>query len=321
MNNILIPFAHIRKKVYWWLERPDRNARGPKILEILLIVLITANVIFVIMETADSIYERWSSFFIYFENISLCIFIVEYLARLWVVPENPEQPSRTKWARSPLAVIDFVVIFPALLVFIFPMDLRLLRALRMLRLLKLTRYSSAFSMLTNVLEEEAGAFLACLFFLFIMLIFASGGIWLAEHKVQPEAFGSIFHSMWWAVATLTTVGYGDVVPITILGKTFGALVTILGVGVAALPAGIIASGLNTQIHLRRKNLEQEFRKAFEDGDFCERDEADINALRRKLGLPKRLADSIKEQVYSEIQQSKEVNKHRSHCNSCGQKLR
>lgn len=302
---------NLRQWVYWWLEREDRNALGPRILEIALILLICFNVVAVILETVDPLYARWQEWFDTFEVISLVLFAVEYMARLWAAPENPEYESRTKWALSPQALIDLLAILPALLVYIFPLDLRVLRIFRILRFLKLTRYSSALGMLLAVFEEEAGAFGAGFFILILMLIFAACGAWIAEHEVQPEAFGSIPAAMWWALATLTTVGYGDVVPITVAGKVFGAIVTVIGIGMAALPAGIIASGLNDQLHHRRANLRRQFRKALEDGEICDVDEAKIEALRKELGMSKRTADAIREDVSFNQRSVRRV------CEACG----
>ena len=304
----------LRARVYWWLERPDRNANGPRLLEIALIVLISLNVGAVILETVGPIYARWQFAFDLFESVSLLAFIAEYVARLWVAPENPEVQSRRKWAASPLAIVDLLAILPAVLVLFFPLDLRILRTLRMLRLLKLTRYSPALGMLLAVFEEEAGAFFAGFFILMLMLIFASGGAWLAEHEAQPDAFGSIPAAMWWAVATLTTVGYGDVAPVTVAGKVFGAIITILGIGMAALPAGIIASGLNDQLHRRRASLEAQFRLALEDGAICADEQAEIEALRKELGLSHRAARHIHDQVQNESQSGTGV------CSACGQPL-
>lgn len=295
-------FTSLRARVYWWLERPDRSATGPLVLETVLIVLISVNVAVVILETVDSYYYRWQWIFDSIEAFSLVVFAIEYAARLWVAPEAPDNPPRWRWALTPLALIDLLAILPAILVLFMPVDLRILRTFRLLRLLKLTRYSPALGMLLAVFREEAGAFFAGFFILMLMLIFAASGAWLAEHIAQPEAFGSIPAAMWWAVATLTTVGYGDVTPITVPGKIFGAMVTIVGIGMAALPAGIIASGLNVQIHRRRGNLERQFRNALEDGRICEDEEAEIEALRRELGLSMRIANHIREQVHHEHEQ-------------------
>nr|WP_254429171.1 MULTISPECIES: ion transporter [unclassified Ruegeria] len=312
MGEAVTDSSYLRQRVYWWLERPDRAATGPWLLEIALIALITLNVAAVILETVASIYARWGFALNLFEGLSLFVFVVEYVARLWVSTENPSYKTRASWAVSPIAIIDLLAVLPALLYLIFPVDLRLLRTFRMLRLLKLTRYSPALGMLLAVFEEEAGAFFAGFFILMVMLIFAASGAWLAEHEVQPDAFGSIPAAMWWAMATLTTVGYGDVTPVTVAGKVFGAAITVIGIGMAALPAGIIASGLNDQLHRRRASLEREFRKALEDGDICEADEAVIDAVRKQLGLSRRAADHIRNRVHAET--VPQVDR----CPTCGQ---
>ncbi len=314
MSSLAQDLKNLRAGVYWWLERPNRDADGPRFLDIALIVLITLNVAAVILETVDSIYVDWKATFDLFESFSLTVFVVEYAARLWAAPENPEYKSRLSWATSPLALIDLLAILPALLYLFIPIDLRILRAFRMLRLLKLTRYSPALGMLLAVFEEEAGAFFAGFFILMVMLIFAASGAWLAEHEVQPDAFGSIPAAMWWAMATLTTVGYGDVTPVTVAGKMFGAVITVIGIGMAALPAGIIASGLNDQLHRRRASLEREFRKALEDGTICEAEEAEIEALRKQLGLSRRAADQIRDRIHAETEAR------RGHCPHCGKVL-
>jgi voltage-gated potassium channel len=303
-----------RATVYWWLERPNRNTAGPRLLEVVLISLISANVIAVVLETIDPLYQAWRSAFDTFELFSLAVFSVEYLARLWVVPEHGTYRSRLAWAVTPSAVIDLLAVIPALLVLLIPIDLRVLRIFRILRLLKLTRYSPALGMLLAVFEEEAGAFFACFFILVIMLIIAASGAWLVEHKAQPEDFGSIPAAMWWAVATLTTVGYGDVTPVTVLGKVFASMITVVGIGMAAMPAGIIASGLNSQLRRRRESLEREFRKALLDGNLCEKDEADIDNLRRELGLSTRVADSVRQEMVAKLHAPK------GFCQTCGQRL-
>ena len=135
--------------------------------------------------------------------------------------------------------------------FFMSIDLRFLRVIRLLRIFKLTRYSGAMNLVLSVFKEEASAFFAAFFVLLMLLILASSGIYLLEHEVQPDNFGTIPDAMWWAMATLTTVGYGDVVPITPIGKLFGGFITIIGMGMVALPAGILASGFADQVHRRR----------------------------------------------------------------------
>ncbi|WP_424970166.1 potassium channel family protein [Dinoroseobacter sp. S76] len=303
--------ASLRSRVHWWLERPDREAPGPRLLERALIALITLNVAAVILETVDGIYARWQGAFDLFEGISLAIFILEYVARLWSAPEDPRFRSHGRWMLSPVAIIDLLAILPALLVVLVPVDLRILRAFRLLRLLKLTRYSPALGMLLAVFEEEAGAFFAGFFILMVMLVLAASGAWLVEHQAQPETFGSIPAAMWWAVATLTTVGYGDVTPVTVAGKVFGAVITVLGIGMAALPAGILASGLNEQLHRRRSNMQAQFRAALADGFICDAEEREIEALRRSLGLSPGVALQIRQEVEAEL------HARMGRCPSCG----
>ena len=296
MNDATLAHPTLRARVYWWLERPDCNAIGPKVLEIALVSLILLNVACVIVETVNPIYQRWQGAFDLFERISLSVFVLEYLARLWTAPEDPNIRTRWQWTRGPVALIDLLAILPAFLVLVFPLDLRILRIFRLLRLLKLTRYSPALGILIAVIQEEAGAFFAGFFILMLMLVFAASGAWLVEHQAQPETFGSIPAAMWWAVATLTTVGYGDVTPITVAGQIFGGLVTMIGIGMAALPAGIIATGLNDELHRRRSELRNQFRKALEDGAIGTEDAAEIKEMRRTLGLSHRNAEEIRQQV-------------------------
>lgn len=307
-------FLTWRAQAYWWLERPDHSARGPRLFQFALVTLILANVMAVIFETVDTFYTRWQVYFDLFEAISLSLFCVEYCARLWSVPEAPETRSRLSWFFSPGALIDLLAILPALLVFFIPLDLRIVRVMRVLRLLKLTRYSTATRLLLNVLEEEADTLMACISILAIMLILSASGAWLVEHKAQPEAFGSIPAAMWWAVATLTTVGYGDVVPITVAGKVFGSFITVIGIGMAALPAGVLASGLTDQLRQGRSDLRREFRLALEDGNICDRESAEIETLRKKLGLSHRAANVILEEVLESTRSQQ------PHCPNCGHEI-
>ena len=137
---------------------------------------------------------------------------------------------------------------------IFEIDLRILRALRMLRLLKFSRYFKVMNLLLGVLKEERQSFLAAMFLLTIAMLIASTGIYIFEKDAQPDKFGSIPEAMWWAVATLTTVGYGDVTPITAMGKIFGALITIIGIGTVALPSGITCLRVFRSIKKKKKML-------------------------------------------------------------------
>ena len=191
-----------------------------------------------------------------FDLTSLAIFSAEYLARLWVCTEHPPlkrlRPGEARWryARSPFMIIDLLAILPSLIVSILGVDLRFLRIFRLLRLLKLARYSPTIITLGRVLYEERRALGAVGIIMFGLLMLSASVMTIIEGAAQPEAFGSIPAAMWWASATLSTVGYGDVVPITALGRFFGGLVTLLGVAMYALPIAIIAAGFTNESRRR-----------------------------------------------------------------------
>ncbi len=167
---------------------------------------------------------------------------------------------------------------------IFEIDLRILRALRMLRLLKFSRYFKVMNLLLGVLKEERQSFLAAMFLLTIAMLIASTGIYIFEKDAQPDKFGSIPEAMWWAVATLTTVGYGDVTPITAMGKIFGALITIIGIGTVALPSGILASGFSDQLKRRKNTYEKELSIAMQDGIITKKERVKLEKIAEDMNL-------------------------------------
>jgi voltage-gated potassium channel len=192
--------------------------------------------------------RSYAAAFAIFEQFSVGIFCIEYLLRLWSCTDastsGARLNARLRYAATPMALIDLLAILPAF----FSgnqVDLRFVRSVRLLRLarsLKVVRYSTALQTLGSVARAKRDELALSLFLGVILLVCAAGGIYFAEHEVQPEVFASIPSAMWWAVTTLTTVGYGDVYPVTVLGRLFGGLVAVTGVGLFALPTGILASG-------------------------------------------------------------------------------
>jgi voltage-gated potassium channel len=311
--------VQLRKVIFNKLERTDKNDNVGKFIDLFLILLITVNIIAVVLETVDTIREQYENWFFLIEVFSVAVFSVEYLVRIWTCVESEEASEknwqRLRYATSPMAIIDLMAILPFYLSFFVAFDLRFLRVLRLLRVFKLTRYSSAMSMLLDVFREEASAFFAGFFILIVLLILAASGAYLVEHSVQPDKFGSIPHAMWWAMATLTTVGYGDVTPITPLGQLFGALVTVVGVGMAALPAGILASGLADQLKRKREEMTDQLREALEDGVIDELEEEDLEELRKSLGLSQKVSDEIRK----EVSRKRSENENRI-CPHCGETI-
>jgi voltage-gated potassium channel len=305
-----------RRRTFELLELAPFETRTGRVLNWGLLALIIANVTVVIVESIDWIYADYGPWFDVFEIFSVAVFTVEFLARLWcsieAQPDEPPFRTRLIFTVQPMSLVDLAAIAPFYLAMVVGIDLRFLRVLRLLRIFKLTRYSSALSVLLDVLREEASSFAAGLFVMIVLLVVAASGAYLVEHQAQPDGFGSIPDAMWWAVATLTTVGYGDVTPVTVMGKVFGALVTLIGVGMAALPAGIIASGMTDQLRRRRAALIDEYRHALEDGVIDENEEADLEAHRRRLGLSRQLVTEIR----TSLKNHKTGEKH-GKCPHCG----
>jgi voltage-gated potassium channel len=188
-----------------------------------------------------------------FDVFSVAVFTIEYALRLWIAPEHPlyaaltPLKARLKYSVSFYALVDLLAILPFYLATFVHVDLRFLRILRILRLLKLTRYSHAIEALVRVIYIQRRPLLATVVIAGILLVFASSVMHLIEHEAQPEQFGSIPRSMWWAIVTMTTTGYGDVVPVTPLGRVFAGLLAISSIGLLALPTGILATGFIQEI--------------------------------------------------------------------------
>jgi voltage-gated potassium channel len=224
--------------------------------------LIILNVISLILESYKELRDSFSDLFYYFEVISVIVFSIEYLLRLWTsdLDENYKGNSfnkRLKFGFSSLGLIDLIAILPFYLPFVFPFDLRIIRILRLFRLLrifKLGRYSKSLNTITIVLKKTKSELAITGFIAFILLVFSSTIMYYFENGVQPEKFASIGHAFWWAVATLTTVGYGDVYPITAMGKVMSGIIALIGIGFIALPTGIISSAFMERIQ-EQKNVE------------------------------------------------------------------
>ena len=241
------------------LDKASEGDRTSRLIDSFIMALIVLNVVMVILETVQDLAVRYASFFEGFELFSVIIFTSEYLLRLWACTSDERfQGSisgRIRYATTPMAIVDLLAILPFYLPMFFAVDLRILRAMRLFRLLrlfKLGRYSAALQTLGNVLSDRRGELYVTMFVLVIMLVIASSLMYFVEHEAQPEAFSSIPSSMWWGMVTLTTVGYGDAYPVTSAGKFLGALIALMGIGMFALPAGILGSGFAEEIQKQKE---------------------------------------------------------------------
>lgn len=289
---------NLRKRTFEVLEIDRQGDKLSRIIDILLISLISLNVLSVILETLPSLQTKYQSFFDYFEFFSVCIFSIEYFSRVWSSIENAEKDyahpiwGRLRYIFSPMALIDLIVILPFYLGMFLTVDLRFMRVLRLLRVFKLTRYSSSMSLLLQVLADEAKSIVAALFILFMMIIMASSLIYLAEHEAQPEAFNSIPASMWWSIITITSIGYGDVVPITATGKILTSVIGVISIGIVALPAGLLASGFSEAVRQRRTHYENLVDDVLKDGVISSDEEKELEDTQKILGLSKDDANLI-----------------------------
>lgn len=248
----------IKYHVYDILVETDDDELIDKIVAVLLMILILVSSLAVVLETVDSLNQTYGSIFYAVEMVALVIFLIEYFLRLWVADYRSAPgksfTDRLKYAFSALAIIDLIAILAALLPMLFTMDLmfiRFLRIFRLFRLLKMNRYVESLNTLDDVVRAKKEELLVMLAMIAMLLLFASSLMYLVEHEAQPDKFPDIPSAMWWGVATLTTVGYGDVFPITGLGKMLGGFVALLGVGMFALPAGLLASGFAEEIRKSR----------------------------------------------------------------------
>ncbi len=233
-----------------------------RIFDLFILSLISLNIIMLVIETVNSIYLVCPLCFDYFNLFSVIVFTIEYTLRIWCCVENSrfKKPviGRLNYIRSFMGLVDLMAILPFYLPF-HGVDYRFLRAVRLfrfIRIFKLARYSVALHSLQQVVVKRKEELISTLMVLLLLLLFSSSMMYFAEKDAQPEAFSSIPMTMWWGVATLTTVGYGDVYPVTPLGKFLGAGIAILGIGMFALPAGIIGASFLEELEERKKQRDE-----------------------------------------------------------------
>ncbi len=294
-----------------------RDTLPSKLFDAFILALIIINVVVIVLETEIVFRRQYRELFVAIETFSVFVFTIEYGLRVWTAPHFPHL-SHLRWPRlryvfTPMALIDFFAIAPYYLVGIITLDPLYLRVLRLVRLFKLTRYSRSMDMLLTVLRKESSSLLSAIFILVMLLLLASAGIYLVEGDDQPQAFGSIPRAIWWAAVTLTTVGYGDVVPITTGGKALAMVISIIGIGIAALPAGIIASGFNREIDLRKAKYEAEAREALADGVISRSERRHLTRERKRLGLEKEEARDIVDGLIEAMEVDDEGDYHCPHC--------
>jgi voltage-gated potassium channel len=248
--------GRVAQRVHEIVEPAFPGDVGSRIFDHLMVALIISNVVAAVLHSIEALAGRYAGIFSAVEIATVVVFSVEYGARLWTCPLGRSvryrRPlvGRLRFAVSMYALVDLMAILPFYVGLLITIDPHLAHVLPILRVLKLMRYSPALETLGVVFYTERRALLAAGTIMLVLLLFSSSLVYLVERSAQPEVFASIPDAMWWGIATLTTVGYGDITPITPLGKLFGSIVTVLGIAMFALPAAILATGFAQVIKQR-----------------------------------------------------------------------
>lgn len=291
--------SYIKTKTYQILEGDINSSITTQVISWLLVLLIISNVAAAIVASEKTTYLLYKDAFITFELISLSLFSFEYLLRVWCCVESTEYQNlsksnaRLKYIFTPVALIDLITILPFIIAMFFAIDLRTLRLIRVLRLLKLTHSFKGFNVFITVIIKESRSIVAAVMVMIFLIIIAASLMYSIEGTTQPEAFGSIINSFWWAVVTMTTVGYGDVVPITAAGKIISTFIMLTGVGLVALPAAMLAARFSEELRERKEDLDVHIKGALSKGYIDINEHQALEKLAEKLEIkPEKLQRSI-----------------------------
>lgn len=262
-------YRKVKNGVFNILHSENNQNKAAKVFDLFIIGLIIINLIMVIADTF-TLPEKLSNIMSYLETFSVIVFSVEYILRVWTAdlayPDLKPAKARMKYMFSFMALIDLIAILPFYIPFIIKIDLRALRALRTVRLLrmfKMNRYTKALSSIADVFKRKASQLQSSVFVVFLLMLISSILMYQVEHSAQPGVFKNAFSGIWWAVATFTTVGYGDIYPVTAAGKILSAIIALLGIALVAVPTGIITAGFMEQIDDKNDN-----EKEVEDFKYC-----------------------------------------------------
>lgn len=243
----------VKQRIFEIIQCAQDGDRASRVFDLSIISLIILNTLLVILDTF-SLPATVRSVFSVIEIASVSIFTIEYALRVWTAdhlwPDLSVTGARVKYMLSFMALIDLAAILPFYLPFVIPVDLRVIRVLRLVRLFrifKVNRYTTALSSIALMFKRKASQLISSMFVICMLMIIASVIMYNVESSAQPDVFENAFSGLWWAIATLTTVGYGDIYPVTAMGKILSAIIALLGIGLVAVPTGIISAGFMEQI--------------------------------------------------------------------------
>lgn len=295
-----------RQKVFSLLNPTPTSGHLHRIVDHLIIISVLVSVISVILETVSWIHAPLQKTFYSIEIFTVIIFTLEYLGRVYSCCEMPEYQDpilgRLRYMLSIGALIDLVAIAPFFIGLAFheTYDLRFLRVFRLSRLLKLTRYTGTLNTMYKAIYRERRVLFAAAFMMVLLVILTASLGFEFEHAAQPDKFESIPDAMYWAVITLASVGYGDLTPITPIGKAMTVVISLIGIGIFAIPAGLMASAFTDQLRIDREAFENEFREAISKGKLSSSDHLALEAEAERLHLSKEDVNRITDKVKSEL---------------------
>ena len=288
----------LRQNIFALLNPTPHSYEVNKYIDYVVILAVLTSVICIILETVQEVNSVWSTEFKTLDILTVTIFSIEYVLRVYSCCEiqSYSKPIRGRmlYIFSPSALIDLLAISPFYISLIVnkSIDLRFLRIFRLTRLLKLTRYTGTLNTLLKAVQREKYVLMAAAFMMILMIILTASLGYMFEHDTQPDKFESIPASMYWAVITLASVGYGDITPITPLGRLMTVIVSFVGIGIFAIPAGLMASSFTDQLRLDRKTFEDDVRKLVTSDKFTAEDRENLELEAERLHLPKDVIQEI-----------------------------
>lgn len=279
-----------RQKIHALVFTSHYGGKLQSIFDSFIVIWVIISVLTVILESVSSIEYALNIQFVILDTMAVTFFTIEYCMRLYSCVEEPEYKhaitGRLKMAKSASSMIDFLAIVPFFLeAFLHHLlDLRFLRVFRLLRLLKLTRYTGATGTLTTVITREWPVLATSAFIMLLMVVLTASLGYLFEHDAQPDKFENIPQSIYWAVITLASVGYGDIAPITPMGRIMTIILALLGIGIFALPAALLSSAFTDQLRIERETLKNELYEMLADGIISPEEEEIINREAKRLHI-------------------------------------
>ncbi len=291
-----------RQKVHALVWPTDHGGKLHEYFDTFIVVWVVISVIAVILESVESIHFILNLEFIILDSVAVAIFTTEYLLRIYSVVEEPGMKGafagRLRFARSGSALVDLLAILPFFLEVLLHhlFDLRFLRVFRMMRLLKLSRYTGATKTLVIVMKREWPVLMASAFIMLLLVVLTASLGYLFEHEAQPDKFENIPQSIYWAVVTLASVGYGDISPVTPAGRTMTIILALLGIGIFAIPAALLSSAFSDQLRIERENLQNELFEMLSDGTISDEEQEIIDAEAKRLHLGRDEVDRLIERA-------------------------